>query len=323
MSLLGKIYMTEHLRLEYKQVMLWLAVFSAFALVWQLRFVLPLVNEVHPASDVLAYLRMSEPGGWFGATHLTWRIGLPALSLALSGLLGFPFGMSWMILQWIFFLGMMHLCWKMSSESRQSNMGVVGWLMLIPTLPVFWRYLFLPMSDIAAGFFVALCLFFWQRKKTTLYFMALIIGILFKEMVLIVLILPLWELLFQKDRTNLRPALLAIILILAYAIALVWIGDANRLYTAQPKLWWTDWMNSFSSFSLLSYGKHLLSAFGLLWILIVYRIRNHDRTRLIQLMVLFHVFYLFTPDNAPRLAFMLLPFLAYVVHPAEEENLEL
>jgi len=292
---------------------------SILAATFQLVYKSGEIDKNNPHSDALIYQEMAQFKNVFEDTHITYRVFLPAVSGALNKVLNpqqnqlVQNGIFAFLNVLFFSLGMI-LFWRLSFAHRKDNIHFIEVIpvLLVFSIPFFWRGAFLPLVDTISFFLVALILWGHLRRSLALLLFGFIVAIFTKEIiVLIALFLPLvdWGLkrFWPIGYLMVLPALLCYGLILYLNIS-----DLSNFYLLQPGQWISDWYDTIATASWNNF-RFLISAFGGFVILdfLLLLGKSNDRRMwagAVSLGVLFVLVWLFTPENSPRIMFMTLPF---------------
>ncbi len=276
------------------------------------------IRETHPYSDALIYVAMATNEiALFGDTHITWRFLIPWVSNIITGIFGGTGaeGMGIFIgsLNFLIIILAMVLLLRFTFHNDVINAFTIStpaWIIVL--LPAFWRGAFLPMLEPASFLVYGLILLaLWYKNLWGLY-LALLIGIWVKEMILLsVLLVPAFHYARQEFRlSDYIPFLIAGVV---YFGSVALFGTSSGNYVLNPTAWISDWMNNLQSFHF-SGLRYIISAFGLGLFFIAWRMYANPGQRihkaaLAVLALTFVIFLLYTPSNSPRLMFMAMPVL--------------
>lgn len=297
---------------------------SILAATFQLVYKSEELDRSSPHSDAIVYRNMAQFNDLFGDTHITYRFFLPVVSGSINSVLNpqqnqlvrdgiFAF------LNVLFFSLGMILFWKLSFAHRKDEIHVIEVIpvLLVFSIPFFWRGAFLPLVDTASFFLVALILWAHLKRNLALLFFSFIVAIFTKEIIILtVLFLPLvdWGLkrYWPIGYVMVVPALLFYGLLLYLNLS-----GLDNFYLMQPGEWFSDWYETLDSVSWNNL-RFLVSAFGGFLILDLLLIigKTSDRRMwagFISLGVLFLLVWLFTPENSPRIMFMTIPFQFLII----------
>lgn len=292
---------------------------SILAATYQLVYKSVEIEKDSAHSDAIIYRQMAQFDNLFEETHITYRAFLPAVSGAVNSVINTENSQIVMdgvfaFFNVLFFVTGMMLFWNLSYSHRKDEIHFIEVvpLLFVFSLPFFWRGAFLPLVDTAAFFLVALILWAHFKRSLLLLFLACLIAIFTKEIVILsILFLPLvdWGLnrYWPVGYVMFVPALLI------YGLT-VYFGTTNleAFYLAHPSQWLLDWHHTVSAATFGNF-RFILSAFGgfLLLDLILLIGKSNDRRMwagLASVGILFLLVWLFAPENSPRIMFMTTPF---------------
>lgn len=276
------------------------------------------INAAHPYSDALIYVGMAANEiALFGDTHITWRFIIPAVTGFFGSIMGVTeaegLGIAIGSMNFVFLLLGFGLLLRFTFHNdliSAVTISIPAWCIVL--MPAYWKGAFLPMLEPAAFLIVAIVLISLWYKKLIPLFLALLIGVWVKEMVLLsVLLVPAFH--YARQETDLKQYIPFILAGLSYVVVVLIFGNTSGNYLMNPGNWISDWISNLSQFSL--YGlRYIISGFGLGLIFIIWRMKTVPGQRihyaaLAVMITVFLIFLFFTPSNTPRLMFTIMPVL--------------
>ena len=278
----------------------------------------PEIDANSPYSDAELYMEMAQFERWFGSTHATHRVVLPAVAGTL-GKVFVPTGkergllLIFMCLNILLFTGGMHLFWSICYGDRKGGVGMIEILplLLVFGVPFVWRSAFLPLLDTAAFFFTALLIFLFRQRSVVLFLLVLLLAAWTKEIILLgALFLPLID--RVQDRKWIPGYLMIVVVIGLYLAVTASVSGLESNYLLAPERWLSDFRSSVTGIGWTDL-RYPLSALGaylpLVLLIAISRFeRPETRTGLLILGAAFLTFWIFTPTNSPRIMFMMIPY---------------
>lgn len=276
------------------------------------------ITTAHSYSDALIYVGMAANEiALFGDTHITWRFIVPGLIGFFGNVFGVTepegLGIAMGSLNFIILLLAFGMLLRFTFHNEAINaftISLPAWC--IALMPAYWRGAFLPMLEPAAMLIYGIVLVsLWYRKLIPL-FLALLIGVWVKEMVLLsVLLVPAFH--YARNEVDWKQYLPFIAAGLMYLWVVAYFGNTSGNYMMNPSGWLSDWGANISEFSFWGL-RYILSGFGLGLFFIIWRMKTEPGQRihyaaLAVMVTTFFIFLLFTPSNTPRLMFMIMPVL--------------
>ncbi|MEX2641580.1 MAG: hypothetical protein WD266_12895 [Balneolales bacterium] len=271
-----------------------------------------------PYSDALIYMDMARDFSFFEDDPLSYRIAMPALVGAFSHLFGiYEFDSVALVFgtfNFAFFLFGAGVMLRMGIYEQGINvLELILPAVIIVFMPFFLSAAFYPLPDTGVFLFFSLILLALFYRNLFFLYVIVAIAVWVSEITLLaVLVVPALNYIRQD---NWWQAVLPFIVsgLIYFAVLMNFSPDLSRHFLFSPDGWISTIGSNFQQFDRYFFIQ-LLPAFGLTIPFVAYRIYRSGSQRSVQVTLMLYLgyyilFLLASPEQTPRLMFMIQPLL--------------